>query len=117
MLSFLSVYISTWEYILINRCPASRVIFLVDYLHRENRGRLSIALEPWRATIGAAVALMLSMSVLVYALYGGMIWALAVLTIVVMSAMGIFASRRLHPDKVFEEVELMNSEHLVESMA
>lgn len=116
MLSFLSVYISTWEYLLINRCPASRMIFLVDYLHCEHRSRLSIALEPWRTTIGAAVALMLSMSVLVYALYGGMIWALAVLTIVAMSAMGVLASRRLHPDKVFEQVELLNGEHLVEPM-
>jgi len=107
MLSILSVYISTWEYLLINRCPSARMIFLVQYLHDENRSRLSIAFEPWRATIGAAVALVLSMTVLVYALYGGVIWCLSVLTVVVMSAMGIIASRHLGPDTVFGEIGKM----------
>jgi len=111
MLSFISIYSGTLEYLLINKCPATQVIYLVDYLHANisccgpGRNFCSIMCEPWRATVGAAATLTAAMSVLVYALYGPWIFGFAFLIIV---AMAVFAQIGLSPiansEYVFEQV-------------
>lgn len=86
MLSLISIYGGTWEFLLINKCPACQMIYLVEYLHDPKRSWASKALEPYKATVGAAVALLASMVVLIYALYGPWIWGAAVVVILGMSA-------------------------------
>lgn len=110
MLSFISIYGGTWEYLLINKCPAHNMIFLVQYLHDAKRSGVSKMLEPWKATVGAAVALVLAMVVLVYALYGSGIFTAAVLVISLMSAATFFAFKHLKPELVFKEVHRMHNE-------
>ncbi|CAE8595154.1 unnamed protein product [Polarella glacialis] len=108
MLCLISLYGGTAEYLLINKCPAKCMIYLVQHLHDETRSRSSKMFEPWKATCGAAAALMLSMVVLVFALYGPWIWLAAVLTVVGMSIAASDAFKHLAPDTTFNAVHSLH---------
>jgi len=93
------------------------MIYLVQYLHKDDRSWISKVLEPWKTTVASAISLVVSMVVLVFGLYGPWICGSALLVIAVMGSLAWCAFGRLKPDHVFEEVNEWYKEAMARELA